>query len=281
MAEPMHGPRVARVIVGVVLTSFAGVYLLAAPSRTDGGVAQVGTAAVLVALVLALHLVWVVPRFERWRGAPVVLGQALAAYTAVIAFGTSVGLLGFVAGALLSAGAWPVAAGVVGSAALIDVLRDRGGAASVADVTITCLLLGLLVYGLVRLAARADDTVAARLPLTMAAVERERLRIAAELNKGLGDGLATISEGARQAVDRPDAIGDVLAVARRSLNDARAAAADFRSMSLAPEAAAARALLEGHLGVLAWGGLLAAIATVLPARLAMAARPADTINTRE
>ncbi|MFI0367465.1 FtsX-like permease family protein [Actinomadura sp. 1N219] len=37
----------------------------------------------------------------------------------------------------------------------------------------------------------------------------------------------------------------------------------------------------GHLGVLAWGGLLAAVATVLPARLAMAARPADTINTRD
>ncbi|MFI0404803.1 sensor histidine kinase [Actinomadura sp. 3N508] len=225
-----------------MLTSFAGVYLLAAPSRTDGGVAQIGAAAVLVALVLALHLVWVVPRFERWRGGRVVLGQALAAYTAVIAFGTSVGLLGFVAGALLSAGAWPVAAGVVGSAALIDLLR--GGGASVVDVTITCLLIGLVAYGLVRLAERAADTAAARLPLTMAAVERERLRIAAELNKGLGDGLATISDGARQAVDRPAAIGDVLAVARRSLNDARAAAADFRSMSLAPEASAARALLE-------------------------------------
>ncbi|TDC98138.1 ABC transporter permease [Actinomadura sp. 7K507] len=37
----------------------------------------------------------------------------------------------------------------------------------------------------------------------------------------------------------------------------------------------------GHLGVLALGGVLAAVATALPARLAMAARPADTINTRE
>ncbi|MEU8797428.1 FtsX-like permease family protein [Spirillospora sp. NPDC048819] len=37
----------------------------------------------------------------------------------------------------------------------------------------------------------------------------------------------------------------------------------------------------GHLGVLALGGVLAAAATALPARLAMAARPADTINTRE
>ncbi|GAA2160896.1 FtsX-like permease family protein [Actinomadura napierensis] len=36
-----------------------------------------------------------------------------------------------------------------------------------------------------------------------------------------------------------------------------------------------------HLGVLAWGALLAAAATALPARLAMAARPADVIGARE
>ncbi|WUI00830.1 histidine kinase [Spirillospora sp. NBC_00431] len=237
----MRDSRVARVIVGVVLASFAGVYVLAAPSRTDG-VARVAAVAVLVVLVLLLQLVWVAPRFERWRGGPVLLGQAAAAYTAVLAFGTSVAMLGFVAGSLLTAGAWPVAAGVVGSAALIDVLRDGSG--NVVDLTVTCLLLGLVAFGLVRLAARADDAAAARLPLTMAAVERERLRIAAELNKGLGAGLAAISAGSRRAVERPDAIDDVLTVARRSLNDARAAAADFRSMSLAPEASAARALLE-------------------------------------
>ncbi|TDC98136.1 two-component sensor histidine kinase [Actinomadura sp. 7K507] len=225
------------------MASFAGVYVLAAPSRTDGA-AQVGAAAVLAVLVFVLQLAWVVPRFGRWRAGWVVLGQALSAYACVLAFGTSVGLLGFVAGSLLLAGAWALAVPVVGSAAVIDGVR--GGAT--ADVTITCLLVGLVVYGLVRLADRVDDAAAARLPLAVAAVERERLRIAAELNRGLGDGLAAISQGSRRALGLPPsgsgAIGDVLAVARRSLNDARAAASDFRSMSLAPEAAAARALLE-------------------------------------
>ncbi|TYK53260.1 sensor histidine kinase [Actinomadura decatromicini] len=245
MAEAGPDPRIARVVVGVVPAALAGVYALAAPSRTDGAV-RIGAAVALVASVLVLHLVWVMPRLGRWRRGWVVPAQALAAYTVVLAFGTSAVILAFVAGSLLAAGvprpavAWPLAAGVVGSATLIDVLRDG---ASV-DVTITCLLAALVLYGLVRLADRADDAAAARLPLTLAAVGRERLRIAAELNRGLGAGLHAISAGARRAAERPEAIGDVLAVARRSLNDARAAAADFRSMSLAPEATAARALLE-------------------------------------
>ncbi|MEU9022744.1 FtsX-like permease family protein [Actinomadura sp. NPDC048394] len=36
-----------------------------------------------------------------------------------------------------------------------------------------------------------------------------------------------------------------------------------------------------HLGVIAWGGLLAAAATALPARLAMRTRPADAVGARE
>ncbi|MEU8797425.1 histidine kinase [Spirillospora sp. NPDC048819] len=239
MGEAVPGPRAARLIVGLVLASFAGVYVLAAPSRTEGA-AQAGTAAALVLAVLLLQLVWVVPRLERWRGRWVVPAQALAAYPAVAGLGTSVGLLGFVAGSLLLAGGWPLAILVVGSAALIDVLRDGASA----DAAITCLLIGMVVYGLVRLADRVGDAAAARLPVTMAAVGRERLRIAAELKKGLGDGLEAISAGSLRAVERPAEIGHVLKVARESLNDARAAAADFRSMSLAPEASAARALLE-------------------------------------
>lgn len=233
MSEIVEGrsPGRARLIVGAVLASFAGVYVLAAPARTEGA-ARVAAAIALVAVVLAVQVVRVVSRDGRWRwGIPV---QAAAAYAGVLAFGTSPGILGFAVGSLLLAGAWPVAVAVVGSAAVL------GGA----DVTITCLLTGLVVYGLVRLADRADDTAAARLPVTLAAVARERLRIAAELNRGLGDGLREISEGSRRALERPEAIAGVLDVARSSLNEARAAAADFRSMSLAPEASAARALLE-------------------------------------
>ncbi|TDD80104.1 two-component sensor histidine kinase [Actinomadura darangshiensis] len=201
---------------------------------------QAGVAAVLAALALALHLVWVVPRTRRWRGGWVVLAQGLLAYSGVLAFGTSVGLLGVVAGSALLAGGAPIAMPVVVSAAAIEALR--GGAT--ADVTITCLLTGLVVYGLVRLADRVDDAAAARLPLTMAAAARERLRIAAELNRGLGDGLAVILRGGRRALRHPEEIGEVLDVARTSLNNARAAAVDLRSMSLAPEASAARALLD-------------------------------------
>lgn len=233
------GPRSARVIVGLVLASFAAVYALAAPSRTEG-VARAAAATALVSVVLLVQFVRVVPRWRRWRGGWSLLVEAAAAYTGVIAFGTSAGILGFVVGSLLLAGAWPAAACVLASAALADALR--GGAST--DVTITCLLTGLVVYGLVRLADRADDVAAARLPLTVAAVERERLRIAAELDGGLGDGLRVISAGSRRALDRPEAVADVLAVARESLNRARTAAAGLRSMSLAPEMAAARALLE-------------------------------------
>ncbi|WP_242884853.1 sensor histidine kinase [Actinomadura litoris] len=227
----------ARLVAGLVMASFAGVYALGAPARTDGA-PRVAVAVVLVAAVLVLHLVWLVPRIpgNRWAA---VAAQAACAYGAV-ALGTSVGVLGFVAGSLMLAAAWPVAVAVLASAAVLD--APRGG--STADATLSALLVGLVVYGLVRLADRVDDTAAARLPLTMAAVSRERLRIATELDRGLGEGLATISAGSRRALDRPERIGGVLDVARRSLNDARAAAAGFRSMSLAPEVAAARALLE-------------------------------------
>ncbi|GGV14978.1 two-component sensor histidine kinase [Actinomadura cremea] len=228
----------ARLIAGAVMAGFAGVHVLAAPSRADGPVAA-AVVAVLVLGVLAAALARVVPVAARWRSAWTVLAQAALAFAAV-AGGTSVGLLGFAAGTLLLAGGRLLAVAVVASAAAVE--AARGGAP--ADAAITVTLLGLIVYGVVRLVERVDDAAAARLPLTMAAVERERLRIAAELNRGLGEGLAAVTEGSRRALDRPEEIGGVLTVARRSLNDARAAAADFRSMSLAPEVSAARALLE-------------------------------------
>ncbi|WP_262401925.1 hypothetical protein [Actinomadura sp. CNU-125] len=136
---------------------------------------------VLITGVLAAGLVWVVPGAARWRGPWTVVGQAALASAAVVA-GTSVGVLGFVAAALpLVDGrrdrrsvvrALPLVAG----AAAIEAGRD--GASAAADGAITVTLMGLVGYGLVRLAERVDDTAAARLPLTMAAVERERLRIA-------------------------------------------------------------------------------------------------------
>ncbi|WP_329522226.1 sensor histidine kinase [Spirillospora sp. NBC_01491] len=261
--------RTARLTVVTVLASCAAVYLLAAPSRTEGGI-RLGAAVVVIVAACAVQLVWIVPGLARFRGPWAVALQGGLAYASVLASGTSVGLLGFVAGSLLLVSAWPAAIAVAGTAAVIEAGRSAGAAGTV-DATITMVLTGLLVYGLVRLADRAADTAAARLPLTVAAVERERLRIAAELNEGLGRGLETIIEGSRRALDRPAEIGAVLEVARRSLADARTAAAAFRGLSLAPEAAAARALLAaagieaeirtGHAEPLGPGGAL--LATVL------------------
>ncbi|WP_405149791.1 histidine kinase [Sphaerisporangium sp. NBC_01403] len=137
------------------------------------------------------------------------------------------------------------------------------------------VLTALVIYGLTRLTERADEAHAARLALAMAAVAEERLRIAAELNDGLGDGLAAIAKGARLALAEPsrtaEVIGEVVATARAALAGARTAAAGYRAMSLAPEITTARAMLSsagvvpevrlGHTEPLGLAGAL--LATVL------------------
>ncbi len=263
------GPRLARLTVAVVFAGFASVYVLAA-----GGVA----AALLPVAILVLQLAHVVPRLRRLRGPAPLAAQGVLAVAAVLGCGMSVGVLGFLAGSLLLVSAWPAAVLVVAGAALVQAARSAD-ALAVIDSTITVLLAALVIYGLTRMAERVDDVAAARLGLAMAAVAEERLRIATELNEGIGRGLDAVERGARRAIEpaenSPEAvariIGDVAATARRCLADARSAAADYRALSLAPEVATARALLSaagvetevriGHTEPLGSAGTL--LATVL------------------
>ncbi|KAB8186800.1 two-component sensor histidine kinase [Microbispora catharanthi] len=199
--------------------------------------------------------------------------QAVLVYTASVAGGVSTGILGFLAGSLLLTRAHRdtarvLAPLVVASAALID--AARGGAT--ADATITVVLVSLVVFGLTRLVERAGEMHAARLSLAAAAVAAERLRLAAELNDGLGRSLEVIVEGGRRALAEPDGAADVLAsvtaTARAALTDARAASANYRATSLAPELVTARAMLDaagiavevrgGHTEPLGPGGALLA-----------------------
>ncbi|TQS24055.1 two-component sensor histidine kinase [Microbispora hainanensis] len=199
--------------------------------------------------------------------------QAVLVYTASVAGGVSTGILGFLAGALLLTPAHRdtarvLAPLVVASAALID--AARGGAT--ADATITVVLISLVVFGLTRLVERAGEMYAARLSLAAAAVAAERLRLAAELNDGLGRSLEVIVEGGRRALAEPDGAAEVLAsvtaTARAALTDARAASANYRATSLAPELVTARAMLDaagiavevrgGHTEPLGPGGALLA-----------------------
>ncbi|MEV4296142.1 sensor histidine kinase [Microbispora rosea] len=247
--------RLARVIVVVVLAALASVYVVAG-----------APIALAVFGVQVLYLL----KLRRWW---LLAAQAVLVYTASVAGGVSTGILGFLAGSLLLTPAHRdtarvLAPLVVASAALID--AARGGAT--ADATITVVLVSLVVFGLTRLVERAGEMHAARLSLAAAAVAAERLRLAAELNDGLGRSLEVIVEGGRRAIAEPDGAGEVLAsvtaTARAALADARAASADYRATSLAPELVTARAMLDaagiavevrgGHTEPLGPGGALLA-----------------------
>ncbi|WP_067481315.1 sensor histidine kinase [Actinomadura hibisca] len=236
-------PRTARAIAVAVLAAFTCVYLLAAISGP-------GDAAVVVPLslaVLALHLPHVLPGLRRCRGRWLAPVQAVPACVAVLGFGVTVGMLGLVVGALLLRSAWRMAALATAAAAVVAAGR-AGTAAGALDMTITVGLTGLVSYGLCRLADRFEEAHAARRSLAMAAVEEERLRMAAALNDGVGRGLDTI------AAARPDDLDATLETTRRALATARAAASELRSLSLAPEMAAAR-------GMLAAAGIAATVRT--------------------
>ncbi|WP_205825610.1 sensor histidine kinase [Microbispora catharanthi] len=247
--------RLARVIVVVVLAALASVYVVA------GAPIALAVFGVQVLYLLTLRKWWLLA------------AQAVLVYTASVAGGVSTGILGFLAGSLLLTRAHRdtarvLAPLVVASAALID--AARGGAT--ADATITVVLVSLVVFGLTRLVERAGEMHAARLSLAAAAVAAERLRLAAELNDGLGRSLEVIVEGGRRALAEPDGAADVLAsvtaTARAALTDARAASANYRATSLAPELVTARAMLDaagiavevrgGHTEPLGPGGALLA-----------------------
>ncbi|MFD8532494.1 histidine kinase [Streptosporangium canum] len=233
-------PSVARGTVTAALAGFASVYVLAVNSRQSGAL-QLLAAAAVAAMIFGIQLVYVYPGLKRHLSVRLLGLQAALAYLAVIPLGTSVGMLGFLAGSLLLSSAWPAAAVVVVSAVLIEATRSPDPAATV-SIAIGTALTGLVIYGLAQLADRVEDLSAARLALAIAAVAEERLRVATELNEKIGVGLDAIN---RLAVEPPgEVIDEVLEVARRSLADARAAAVDYRSMSLSPEVARARALLS-------------------------------------
>ncbi|MFC7648714.1 histidine kinase [Streptosporangium lutulentum] len=186
-------------------------------------------APVLIAVAAFLvQVAYVLPGARPWW---LLAAQAGLGCLGVLGFGISVGMLGFVAGSLLLTAAWPVAVLVVAAAGIISLSPDA---------TITTLLIALVIYGLARMIELVDELFTARLELAMAAVAEERLQIAAELNAGVGRSLAVVG---RLDPERPEMLGEVLAVARQALADARAAAVDYRSLSLAPDTSSARALL--------------------------------------
>lgn len=217
----------ARPLVAVVLGAFGAVHLLGARGW--------GLPAVLVVLGLQAAWLW-------WRADErLLLGQAVVALGSVLGFGLSPALVAPVAGIAAVARRRGAAALILLAALVIGTVRAPDEALSSA---ITVGLTAGVVAVTVVLLRRTQDLEATRGAVAASAVERERLRLAEELNGRLGSGLEEIAREGRAALERPELVAGMIEGARRTAADVRAVALDLRSLSLRPETATAEALLR-------------------------------------
>ncbi|GHF78172.1 two-component sensor histidine kinase [Kitasatospora xanthocidica] len=228
--------------VGAALVA---VHLLKGLARVP---AQPGAGAAVVAACLALVVLQSRHTRPGADGGPVRAGWTVAelavAFLAVGPLGVSVGLLCLPAASLLLERRRPLRRLLlppfVGAAVLAAAVRSASVRDTV-DLLLTVALGGVMLYTVTRLALLAAGVHAARLTLAASAVTDERLRIASSLRSELSEGLARIRGLAVRA--DPSVLDPLIAVARGTLAAARATTAELRSLSLAPEAASARALL--------------------------------------
>ena len=226
-------PRLARGLVFAVAAALVSVHFFKALGRLPSDPAAGVT--IVAACLVILGLEFRRASFLR------VHAQLACAFVAVGAAGSSVGLLAVPVGALFLRGWWPLVPPVLGAAAWIQAVRT-GSVRDTAD-TVTMVVLGaMMVYAVTTLGALAARVHGTRLTLAAAAVTGERLRIAEGLDAELASGLGRIRELA--ARHDPALLDRLLADARATLAATRATAADLRSLSLAPEAASAQALLR-------------------------------------
>ena len=213
---------------------------------------EVVAAAGLTAFAAAfLRLFWILPSVTDERRSE---GPALLAALATLAVGLSIafgdnflGLLVYLAIAL--ALALPTRPAVVGIAAV--------AAAAVAiteepNVAVQVVTFGLILVSVRRLMELVRELEAARAQVAELAASEERLRLSRDMHDLLGHNLSLIalkSELARKLLGRDPAaaegeVRDIESVARRSLQEARAAVRGMRSASLASELDRAKEALE-------------------------------------
>ncbi|MFF5213491.1 histidine kinase [Streptosporangium sp. NPDC000396] len=213
--------RVAKAIVTLTLVAFAVSDLL--PALTTWQNAIPATIAMVVLLLVRNRTI---------------LGEAALSLTLVFALNAAPGLLGLLAGSLLlrtpARVTVPSALTVVAVAILAAPVPGRFGTA------ISTTLTALVVYGLTRMADQLKRVSSARTALAVAAVSRERIRIADDLEASVGRGLETITKGLANGDDP----AHLLEHARALLAETRSVSVDYRSLSLTSELDAARAVLR-------------------------------------
>ncbi|MFJ9946474.1 histidine kinase [Kitasatospora sp. NPDC091207] len=236
--------RLSHALVVAVAAAVASVHVLKGLARVPAEPgAGLAVAAACLTLVVA-QLRHTSPAVRRiaptappvaWTAAELAVG-----WLAVVPLGASIGLLCLPAASLLLERRRVSLALFVGCAALVELARS-GSARDTADLTLIVAIGGIMLYAVTTLALFATRAHAARLTLAASAVTAERLRLASSLQAELAAGLREVHGLARR--DDPAVLDPLIAAARRTLAATRATAAELRSLSLAPEAASARALL--------------------------------------
>jgi two-component system sensor histidine kinase DesK len=240
-AHNSPGGRMLCMGVAVLLLVFPLADLASGRLSTGATILAAGGLAAFAAAYLRLF--WVLPRMADERRAE---GLALLAAVAVLAvvlgavFGQEwLGLLVYLSvAAALTLPTRVALAGVVGATvAALAIVRGLD------PVVLQTLLFGLLLIAVRRLMELVWELEATRDQVAALAVSEERLRLARDLHDLLGRNLSVIalkSELARKLLGRDPAsaereVRDVEAVARESLQEARAAVLGLRRASLASE----------------------------------------------
>lgn len=246
---PQWHVRIARLIVAVVCTGYGGLLLInVLPS--DPGAIGAGALILGVLCSVGLQITMSLGRLPQWPGwlrTASVLTQAAAAFVPLIWITQPWGSMGgFVAGSvlLLGFGPWRWAGFVAVAAVPAAVAATQDSRPEwLAYLTISTVVTGLVLYGLGLLAQMLAQIENYRRELARLAVAQSRLRVAQELNAGLGRDLSAMSvksELAYRLLPRsPDRarteMAQVLGCARRAVANVRAAASGYRNTSLAAE----------------------------------------------
>jgi two-component system sensor histidine kinase DesK len=272
--EPL-APRLAQAVLVVVLSGLALLYLFFVAGNVHG--VPGGYSIPVVALTIADAVALVILQLRhswpsrgpgtystgRPRGWPVTLFlQAILTYALVPLTGWHpLIMLGFLAGSallLVPAGpGWIAFAAVVASLPVLWAVRPIPGLSTVQWVgamvflTLDSAALGLLVYGLTRLAQLAVQLEDLRGELARKAVAGERLRMARDTHDLLGLGLSAIAMKADligKLIGRDDArageeIADLARICATARADVRLVAGEARDLPLDAELAAARDVL--------------------------------------
>lgn len=267
-AEPEHtstapgiagGPKLARAIVLAVLASYGAVQVIDAltsllPVRGAKLVLDFGCLVLLLGMTAAVTSAGA-DRWPRWRRLGLLLAEALVTYLPMLVLLREwAGLAGFFAGSTLlllsGAIAWILFAAAIGSMLVIPIVSHLGPYGT-AYLALSTLVLGLVIFGLARLAQLVRYVYSRRSELAQLAVMKERERFARDLHDLLGYSLSAITLKAelarRLAGTSPararDELSEVIDVARQALADTRLVAHGYRNINLAKEASAVAALL--------------------------------------